>query len=91
LRLARLRRRRLRRLWLLRVLGTLPHLLKGTLHSNPERNKPQPALRDWPRLNCASSARRTRVSQYSSQYPSASQVSGRQVSGSLSWRPLSSC
>jgi hypothetical protein len=36
LRLARLRRRRLRRLWLLRVLGTLPHLLKGTLHSNPE-------------------------------------------------------
>ena len=27
--LARLRRLRLRRLWLLRVMGTLPHLLKG--------------------------------------------------------------
>ena len=39
LRLAWLRRLWLRRLWLLRVLGTLPHLLKGTLRSNPEHNK----------------------------------------------------
>jgi hypothetical protein len=37
--LARLRRLWLRRLWLLRVMGTLPHLLKGTLRSNPEHNK----------------------------------------------------
>ena len=28
---------------------------------NPEHNKPQPVLRDWPGPNCASSARRTRV------------------------------
>jgi hypothetical protein len=39
LRLARLRWLWLRRLWLLRFMGTLPHLLKGTLRSNPEHNK----------------------------------------------------
>ena len=39
LRLARLRWLWLRRLWLLLVMGTLPHLLKGTLRSNPEHNK----------------------------------------------------
>jgi hypothetical protein len=36
LRLATLRWLWLRRLWLLRLMGTLPHLLKGTLRSNPE-------------------------------------------------------
>ena len=41
-RLARLRRR-LRRLWLLRVLGTLPHLLMGTLRSNLVDDKKTPA------------------------------------------------
>jgi hypothetical protein len=39
LRLARLRWLWLRRLWLLLVMGTLRHLLKGTLRSNPEHNK----------------------------------------------------
>ena len=34
LRLARLRWLWLRRLWLLLFMGTLPHLLKGTLRSN---------------------------------------------------------
>ena len=41
--LARLRRLWLRRLWLLRVMGTLPHLLKGTLRSIPEDNNEAPA------------------------------------------------
>ena len=51
LRLARLRRLWLRRLWLLLVMGTLPHLLKGTLpFESPVRQKPQPALRGWPGL-----------------------------------------
>jgi hypothetical protein len=37
-RLSWLRRLRLRRLRLLLVLGTLPHLLNGTRRSNPEHN-----------------------------------------------------
>jgi len=39
LRLAPLRRLWLRRLWLLLVMGTLPHLLKGTLPFDPMCNK----------------------------------------------------
>ena len=39
LRLARLRWLWLRRLWLLLVMGTLRHLLKGTLRSNPQDDK----------------------------------------------------
>jgi hypothetical protein len=58
LRLATLRWLWLRRLWLLLLMGTVPRLLKGTLHSNPEHNKPQPALRDWPGPNRASGAHR---------------------------------
>jgi hypothetical protein len=38
LRLARLRRLWVRRLWLLLVMGTLPHLLKGTLPFDPMCN-----------------------------------------------------
>jgi hypothetical protein len=38
-RLARLWRLWLRRLWLLRVLGTLPHLLKGALVQIPSTIK----------------------------------------------------
>ena len=55
LRLAPLRRLRLRRLWLLRVMGTLPHLLKGTLQLDSRvQQKPRPALRGWPGPYCAS-------------------------------------
>src|SRR6185436_10409441 len=39
--------------------GDVAASAKGTLRSNPTHNKPQPALRDWPGPNCASSAHRT--------------------------------
>ena len=58
LRLATLRRLWLRRLWLLLAVGSLPHLLKRTLRSkfkvSSTIKKPQPALRSWPGLYCAS-------------------------------------
>ena len=56
LRLARLRRLPVRRLWLLLAVGTLPRLLKGTLR--PEHNKSPSEHCNWPGPNSASCAHR---------------------------------
>ena len=39
--------------------GDVAASAKGYTTCNPEDNKPQPALHDWPGPNCASSAHRT--------------------------------